>query len=69
MGKFEKPSIDPMMLLLTQFLPYFVTNYPLNLGQAILFRKYGFLASFAMRFGFYMMWHVVYGNFIYPALG
>jgi hypothetical protein len=66
---FLKPSADPLMLLLTQFLPYFVTNYPLNLGQAIFFRKYGFLASFAMRFGFYMMWHVVYGNFIYPALG
>lgn len=66
---FLKPSADPMMLVLTQFLPYFITNYPLNLGQAAFFRKYGFLASFAMRLGFYMMWHVVYGNFIYPFLG
>jgi hypothetical protein len=63
---FLKPSTDPLMLLLTQFLPYFVTNYPLNLGQAAFFRKYGFLASFTMRLGFYVMWHVVYGNFIYP---
>lgn len=66
---FLKPTTDPITLLLTQFLPYFITNYPLNLGQAIFFRKYGFLASFAMRLGFYMMWHIVYGNFIYPALG
>jgi len=66
---FLKPSADPVMLLLTQFLPYFITNYPLNLGQAVFFRKYGFLASFSMRLGFYVMWHVVYGNFIYPFLG
>jgi hypothetical protein len=66
---FLKSSADPVMLLSTQFLPYFITDYPLNLGQAIFFRKYGFLASFAMRLGFYIMWHIVYGNFIYPALG
>jgi len=66
---FLKPSTDPVMLLLTQFVPYFITNYPLNLGQAVFFRKYGFLASFALRLGFYIMWHVVYGNFIYPYLG
>lgn len=66
---FLKSTADPMMLLFTQFVPYFITNYPLNIGQAIFFRKYGFLASFAMRLGFYLMWHVVYGNFIYPSLG
>ncbi len=66
---FLKPSANPLMLLLTQFLPYFITDYPLNLGQAVFFRKYGFLASFAMRLGFYMIWHIMYGNFIYPALG
>lgn len=55
---FLKPSASPLMLLMTQFLPYFVTNYPLNLGQAAIFRKYGFLASFAMRLGFYLIWHV-----------
>jgi hypothetical protein len=56
------------MLLVTQFLPYFITSYPLNLGQAVFFRKYGFLASFAMRLGFYVIWHIVYGNFIYPSI-
>lgn len=66
---FLKPSANPALLLLTQFLPYFLTNYPLNLGQAAFFRKYGFLASVSMRLGFYLMWHVLYGNFIYPALG
>lgn len=65
---FLKPSADPVFLLLTQFLPYFITNYPLNFGQAVLFRKYGFLASFFMRLGFYMLWHIAYGNFIYPIL-
>jgi len=55
-------------LLLTQFLPDFITNYPVNFGQAAFLRKYGFLAPFAMRLGFYVMWHIVYGNFIYPLL-
>lgn len=63
---FLKPSTDPVLLLLTQFLPYFITDFPLNFGQAVVFRKYGFLASFIMRLGFYLMWHIVYGNFIYP---
>jgi hypothetical protein len=66
---FLKPSADPGILLLTQFLPYFITNYPLNLGQAAFFRKYGFLASFTMRLGFYMVWHVIYGSLLYPMLG
>ncbi len=65
---FLKPSADPGMLLLTQFLPYFITNYPLNLGQAAFFRKYGFLASFTMRLGFYMVWHVIYGSLLYPMI-
>jgi len=53
-------------LLLTQFLPYFITNFPLNLAQCLFFRKYGFISSMVTRAGFYLIWHVVYGNFIYP---
>ncbi len=49
-------------------LPVFVLAYLLNLGQAIAFRRSGFLASFTLRLGEYMMWHVVYGNFIYPTV-
>jgi hypothetical protein len=63
---FLKTSESLLNVLLTKFLPYFVTNYPLNLGQALFFRKRGLLASWAMRLGFYLLWHIVYGNFIYP---
>jgi hypothetical protein len=66
---FLKPGGDPLRMLLTQWLPYFVTAYPANLLEAIFFRKRGLLASFSMRLGFYLMWHIVYGNFIYPRLG
>ncbi len=66
---FLKPSSDLLTPFLTLFMPYFITDYPLNLGQAALFRKYGFLASFAMRLGFYLAWHIAYGNFIYPMIG
>lgn len=63
---FLKASADLTHVLLTIFLPYFVTNYPLNLGQAIFFRRRGLLASWSMRLGFYLLWHILYGNFIYP---
>ncbi len=63
---FLKSSSDLSHVLLTLFLPYFITNYPLNLGQAIFFRRRGLLASWSMRLGFYLLWHIVYGNFIYP---
>jgi hypothetical protein len=32
----------------------------LNLVQATCFRRYGFVASIAVREGFYLLWHVVY---------
>jgi hypothetical protein len=50
------------------FLPYFVTSYSLNLTQAYYFKKYGFLSSTAVRLTYYVMWHIVYGSLIYPAL-
>lgn len=42
----------------------FVIDYALNLGQAILFRRYGFLAAILMRVATYAVWHVAYGNYI-----
>ena len=42
----------------------FVPDFLENLGQVVIFRKYGLLASIMVRFGFYLIWHVVYGNFI-----
>jgi hypothetical protein len=38
----------------------FVQDYALNLGQATLFRKYGFLAAIVMRVAFYLVWHILY---------
>lgn len=61
-----KPTENVWVPFFTLFLPYFITNYPLNLTQAFLFRKYGLLASFTMRVGYYLIWHIVYGSLIYP---
>jgi hypothetical protein len=36
--------------------------YMLNLSQAILFRKRGFLAAILMRAGFYLVWHAIYAH-------
>jgi hypothetical protein len=35
-------------------------GFALNLVQAACFRRYGFVASIAVREGFYFLWHVVY---------
>lgn len=51
------------------FLPMLLTNYPMGVMQAYLFRKYGFLASFMVRMGYYIIWHIAYGSLIYPLLG
>lgn len=42
----------------------FVIDYALNFAQAVLFRRYGFLASIFMRVATYAVWHVIYGNYI-----
>ena len=35
-------------------------DFTLNLSQAAVFRKYGFLASIVVRVAFYLVWHVAY---------
>jgi hypothetical protein len=35
-------------------------GFALNLVQAACFRRYGLVASIAVREGFYLLWHVVY---------
>jgi hypothetical protein len=50
------------------FLPMLATNYPMGVAQAYVFRKYGFLASFTLRIGYYIIWHIVYGSLIFPLL-
>jgi hypothetical protein len=51
------------------FLPFLLTNYPMGIAQAYVFRRFGFLASFTLRMGYYIIWHIVYGSLIYPLLG
>ncbi|HET6845809.1 MAG TPA: hypothetical protein VFH29_03185 [Anaerolineales bacterium] len=63
---FMKPTENPWIPFLTLFLPYFITSYPMNLIQAFLFRRRGLLASFSMRIGYYLVWHILYGSLIYP---
>jgi hypothetical protein len=49
-----------VLLAASQFAPDFV----LNLTQAAMFRRSGYLASILVRVATYLVWHVVYGNFI-----
>jgi len=39
----------------------FAEDYALNLGQAWLFRRYGFLSSILLRVFFYLIWHGLWG--------
>src|SRR5438552_13975525 len=42
----------------------FVIDYALNLVQAVMFRRLGFLAAILTRVATYVVWHVIYGNYI-----
>jgi hypothetical protein len=39
-------------------------EFVVSLVQNILFRRYGFVASYGLRIGHYSVWHIIYGNFI-----
>jgi hypothetical protein len=54
---------------MTLFLPFLLTNYPMGVAQAYVFRRFGFLASFTLRMGYYIIWHILYGSLIYPLIG
>jgi hypothetical protein len=43
------------------FAVLFVEDLALNLGQAWLFRRYGFLSAILLRVFFYLVWHVLWG--------
>jgi len=43
------------------FVVVFLEDYALNLGQAWLFRRYGFLSAILLRVFFYLVWHVLWG--------
>jgi len=42
----------------------FGVDYVLNFVQAVMFRRYGFLAAIVTRVSAYVVWHVIYGNYI-----
>jgi hypothetical protein len=46
------------------FASQFGYDYGFNLAQAVLFRRYGFLAAIVLRAAQYLVWHVGYGNFL-----
>jgi hypothetical protein len=52
-------ALSPLTIAL-----YAVESFSHNLASAIFFRRYGILAAILVRLGHYMVWHVIYGNFI-----
>ena len=42
----------------------FAIDYALNFVQAVMFRRFGFLAAILTRVATYVVWHVIYGNYI-----
>ena len=45
------------------FAAYVVESFSHNFASAVLFRRYGLLAAVLVRLGYYLIWHVGYGNF------
>ncbi len=66
-GLISLSSGDRTALFLGQFLPYFVTAYPMNLAACLFFGRSGFLSAIMVRVGFYVVWHIIYGNFLFHA--
>lgn len=57
--------ITPVMLA-----AYLATALPSNVLAVVLFRRYGLLAPLALRWGEYLVWHILYGNLLYgPVFG
>ena len=52
------------LISIPTFVGYAVTSYALNFGQATFFRKSGLLAAVLLRVVYYLVWHVIYGNFL-----
>jgi hypothetical protein len=38
--------------------------FAINVAAAVCFRRYGLLAAILVRLGYYLVWHVLYGNFL-----
>jgi hypothetical protein len=47
------------------FISYaLLTGFAMNFVQAVYFRKSGFLASFSLRLGHYLFWHILLGIYV-----
>jgi hypothetical protein len=55
--------ITPLMLA-----AYLATALPSNILAVIMFRRSGLLAPLTLRWAEYLIWHIVYGNFLYGAV-
>jgi hypothetical protein len=53
-------DLDMGQFGMAMMVTVFMLDFGLNLTQAALFRKYGFLAAIVMRVAFYIVWHIVY---------
>ncbi|MCA9797868.1 MAG: hypothetical protein KC910_38940, partial [Candidatus Eremiobacteraeota bacterium] len=53
-------DMDAWPLGIVMFLAVMAKGFGLNLIQATLFRKYGWLAAIIMRVAFYVVWHMLY---------
>ena len=51
-----KPSLSVSLNVYLGLMAFLV-----NLGQAWLFRRYGFLSSILLRVFFYLIWHMLWG--------
>ena len=47
---------------------YMVTAVSLNLTQVLFYRRSGLVDSVLVRQADYLVWHIVYGNFLHGAL-
>jgi hypothetical protein len=47
------------------FAAYALHSYAFNFAAAVTFRRYGLLAPVLVRQGNYLIWHVLYGNFLF----
>jgi len=41
-----------------------ITGFPMNLLQAIYFKKAGFLSTLTLRLGHYLLWHILLGIYV-----
>jgi len=44
---------------------YLLTALPENILAVVFFRRYGLLAPLVLRWSEYLIWHILYGNFLY----